>query len=190
MKNRRLDEEIVRLFWERDERALTLTEKKHGPLIFSICRRILLSDEDAFECSNSILFEAWSKIPPEKPESLAAFLSRIARNTAIDRLREKTREKRQPDRAVLPYEELADLIEDHDGTETAIERKELSGILDRFLTDLPINDRRVFLMRYYNEQTLEEIAAITGLTKQGVLYKLRKMKDKLKTVLEKEGYFT
>ena len=183
------DEEIIDLFFARDERGLLYAEKKYGRIVRSLCGRILSNKEDAEECQNSVFFIAWSKIPPEKPKSLAAFLSRLARDVSIDRYRAGRSEKRTGDRLAVRYEELSDLLTDDDsGPLSVLEQKETADMLRRFIFSLSDADRRIFLMRYYDEQTLAEISKNAGLSIQGVAFRLNKMKEELKKTLEKEGY--
>ena len=182
------DEEIVALFFVRDESAIRYTEKKYKNMILSICVGLLSDSEEAEECCNSVLFDVWQKIPPERPHSLAAFLSKIARRTAIDRIREKTRKKRADAHRFYSSEELSELLVDSENVEREIEQKELSLILDRFLSDLTPEKRRLFLLRYYAEKTLDEIGKLTCMSKQGVAWQLKELRERLKTLLEKEGY--
>ena len=88
------DENIVRLYWERNEEAIELTEKHYGKLVRSICRNVLRDERDAEECTSTTYFKMWNSIPPECPSSFGAFIARTARSAAIDRLRERTRLKR------------------------------------------------------------------------------------------------
>ena len=88
------DGRITDLFFQRDEQALTLTEEAYGTYLLSISRRILGNEEDARECENDCLWEAWNSIPPHRPESLPNFLGRIARRRAIDHLRRNNALKR------------------------------------------------------------------------------------------------
>ena len=182
------DEEIVGFFFARNEKGLALIERRHGARIFAICRGILGSAEDARECCNSVWFTAWNRIPPDKPRSLAAYLSKIARDLAIDKLRENAAQKRGGAAAALPYEELEEVIGDRGDVCVQIETKELTNILNHFLEELPSDRRRLFMLRYYSEKSVAELSKLTGLSKQGVYYILNELKKQLKEILEKEGY--
>lgn len=182
------DEEIVGLFLSRDERAIADTERKHGKTLFALCRRILNNKEDAEECCESVYLDAWQSIPPARPQNLAAYLCKIARCRAINLLRERTREKRGGGVEALPFEELADLAAKEPTASEHLEQKELSQIINRFLGTLDARDRCIFLLRYYNENTLEEIAKVSGLTRQGVRFVLKNLKERLRVILEQEGY--
>ena len=57
----------------------------------SIAYNVLNNSEDSEECVSDTWLRAWGAIPPNRPERLGAFLGKITRNLALDRLRsEKT----------------------------------------------------------------------------------------------------
>ena len=58
------DDAIVRLYWERDEAAITETSRKYGNYCFSIAYNILYNKEDSDECVNDTYNKAWNSIPP------------------------------------------------------------------------------------------------------------------------------
>ena len=78
------EQEIVNLYWERDETAISATAKKYGAYCFSIARNILSIDQDAEECVNDAYNQAWNSIPPLRPNKLDAWLGRVVRNIAIN----------------------------------------------------------------------------------------------------------
>ena len=80
------DEEIVRLYYERSEDGIAQSEQKYGRLCRSVIRRILPDERDVEECLSDVWIRTWNSIPPEKPRVLGAFLARIARNLALDKL--------------------------------------------------------------------------------------------------------
>lgn len=83
------DDQIIALYFSRDQQAIAHTEKKYGSLCQSIAKCILGSREDAEECVNDALFKLWEAIPPAKPQNLAAFLTVTVRNMACNRRAQK-----------------------------------------------------------------------------------------------------
>ena len=88
------DEEIITRFWRRDESAIEQLDRQHGALVRALARRILKSREDAEECVSDTYLRLWERIPPDRPASLPAYLARIVRNLAFDRLRAQGSQKR------------------------------------------------------------------------------------------------
>ena len=79
------DRNIIDLYWQRSERAITETDLKYGKFCRYISSSILDSDTEAEECVNDTYMQAWSVIPPNRPERLMAFLGKITRNISINR---------------------------------------------------------------------------------------------------------
>lgn len=73
------DSDIITLFWNRDEDAIAVTNKKYGKKFKKIAFNILGNNEDAEECLNSAYFKTWNSIPPKRPEALSAFVGKIVR---------------------------------------------------------------------------------------------------------------
>lgn len=61
------DQQIIRLFFERSEQAITELSRKYGALCFQIADNILGDPQDAEECVNDAWLGAWNSIPPAAP---------------------------------------------------------------------------------------------------------------------------
>ena len=68
------DNEIIALYWSRDERAISETDIKYGRFCKTIAVNILTVREDAEECVNDTYHKAWTVIPPQRPEQFRAWL--------------------------------------------------------------------------------------------------------------------
>ena len=82
------DQDIIDLYFARDEQAIAETDKSYGKVCMQVSMNILDSRPDAEECVSDTYLKTWNSIPPTKPRSLCAFVCRIARNLSINRLRE------------------------------------------------------------------------------------------------------
>ncbi len=76
------DEEIIDLFFERSEQAISELADKHGLAVNRVAFNILGDPEDAKECVNDTWLGAWNSIPPQRPSPLRTYVCRIARNLA------------------------------------------------------------------------------------------------------------
>ena len=68
------DSQIIALFWNRDPSAIRESQQKYGKPLLHISFQILFCMEDSEECVNDTYYRAWSSIPPQKPNSLFAYL--------------------------------------------------------------------------------------------------------------------
>ena len=87
------DAEILGLFWNRDEGAIPADGERYGARLLRLAERMLGSREDAEECVSDTYLNAWNAIPPERPDHLFAYLARVCRNLALDRLDWKNAKK-------------------------------------------------------------------------------------------------
>lgn len=88
------DKQIICLFFERSEQAITELSQKYGDLCMKIARSILNDPQDAEECVNDAWLGAWNSIPPQSPDPLRAYICRIVRNHALKKYRANTALKR------------------------------------------------------------------------------------------------
>lgn len=100
------DRQIIALYHERSEAAISETAKKYGKYCHSIAFRILYNEEDCEECVSDTWLRAWESIPPQCPGRLSAFLGKITRNLALNRYKHASREKRGGGQTPLVLEEL------------------------------------------------------------------------------------
>ncbi len=181
------DEEIIDLYWQRNETAIRETDRKYGAYLFRIAYQILNDRLDSDECQNDTYFEAWNTIPPTRPRVLPAFLTRIMRFIAIDRYREKKSKKRVPSELTLSMEELGVLWEARTSEENEWEAKALGNILSEFIRSLPKRRRYIFIGRYYAAEAVETLAMELSVSVPTVYRELEKIKKDLKEHLERSG---
>ena len=60
------DNDIIELFWQRNQDAIVQTDLTYGPMCRALSRRILHNSEDAEECVNDSYYRLWERIPPER----------------------------------------------------------------------------------------------------------------------------
>ena len=70
------DEQIVALYWERSEAAITETKQKYNGYCSVIANNILNSHEETEECVSDTWLKAWNSMPPKKPSLLSLFLGK------------------------------------------------------------------------------------------------------------------
>ena len=181
------DKSIVDLYFNRDEEAITQTDKKYGRYCYSIAYNILTNKEDAEETVSDTYMTAWRAIPPRRPSVLSTFLGKITRHISIDRWRERSAYKRGGGEVTLALEELEDCVAGLQNVEMEYERKELIRAYVKFLDTLPITERRVFLCRYWYVDSVEAIAEKFGFSQSKVKTMLYRTRAKLRKQLAEEG---
>lgn len=181
------DKEIVALFFERSEQAITETRHKYSTVVRRTAFHILNNLRDTEECENDTYLAAWNSIPPASPDPLGAYLCRIARNLALKRYESNTA-KRRSSAYDLALEELGDVWEEPDGSPaSAYEVKELTRAIESFLNTLSPDERKLFVRRYWFCFPVKELAANLGQSPHRVTVKLSRIRKRLQKYLMKEG---
>lgn len=176
------DFEIVDLYWAREEKAISESDRKYGRMLSSLSFSVLSSHEDAQECVNDTYLAAWNVMPTERPIYLGAFLSKITRNLSIDRYRASHREKRGGMGNLL--EELTECIPDTNTVEQEYENGRLADVLNAFFASLDEEKRAMFLRRYFYSQSIAEIALVLRMSEAKVKVTLHRIREKLRRELE------
>ena len=182
------DEQIVELYFARDERAISETANAHGAYCFGVAMRILQSHPDSEECVNDTWLRAWNTIPPKRPSVLRTYLAHIIRNLAISRYRSEHAEKRShaPD---SPLHELAECLPDPDASPAeAVSSGELRQALNSFVAGLEETDRKLFVGRYFHSYSPRELAEAYGMKENALNQRLYRIRERLRKHLAERGY--
>ena len=182
------DSQIISLFFQRNEAAIAETEKKYGTFCYNIALNILTINADAEECVNDTYLQAWNTIPPQRPDRLGAWLGRVVRNIAINLWNKNHRQKRYAGMEKL-LNELEDCIPSPVTIEHKMEEKELTQFLNTWLASLTDDDRILFVRRYWNGETVNGLALEYRVSPGNMAKRMYRLRQNLKTMLEKEGYY-
>ncbi|MBO4837910.1 MAG: sigma-70 family RNA polymerase sigma factor [Lachnospiraceae bacterium] len=180
-----IDEKILALFRDRSEDAIRETACCYGAALRALAPNLLGSPEDAEEVENDVYLTAWKQIPPDEPRPLLPYLRTICRRRALDRLDEKTAQKRGGGQSDLILEELEESLPADDGRGWAA-RISLEEALSGFLDSLTANERKIFLQRYWYFLSVKEVAGKNGIKPGHAKVTLYRLRQKLKSYLEKE----
>ena len=181
------DSAIVTLYWQRSEQAIAESDTKYGTYCGHIAYGLLQNSEDTQECVSDTWLAAWNAMPPHRPAVLRLFLGKLTRRLSLQRLRRQGRLKRGGGEAALALEELSQCVDGSGDVQRELEATELAARINDFVLALPQAERRVFLCRYWYIDSLEDIAAKTGLTKGHISTMLHRTRKRLCICLQKEG---
>jgi RNA polymerase sigma-70 factor (ECF subfamily) len=180
------DEKIIELFFARNEDALRETELKYRNLCLYVASNFLVSREDREETLNDSLLALWNSIPPERPANLGAYLSEIVRRLSINKSRANNAWKRGKNVQIVG-EEFLSMIEDGTDLAAQFDAKRGGELISAFLRASSKSDRKIFIMRYWLDMSIEQISSQTGFGESKVKVTLHRMRKKLAAELGKEG---
>lgn len=181
------DEQIVELYFRRDETAIAESEKKYGAYCMKIAMNILSSELDSEECVNDVWLGAWRSIPPQRPSNLATYLGKITRNLSINRYKMKYADKRAMNEFAISLDELDEFVPGGEPVEDDGRIGQIGESINVFLHGQKALDRRVFVCRYFYSDSVAEIAERFGISESRVKSLLFRMRSKLKAHLERDG---
>lgn len=182
------DEQIVSLYWDRDETAIQETQLKYERYLNKIAYNILANLEDSRESVNDTYLAAWNSMPPHRPSILSAYLAKLTRRISIDCFRCRTRDKRMPSEYAISLDELGDCVSGGNTTEEIVNVKLLADTIGIYLRLQSEEARTAFIGRYYFLDSLKEVAAYCGMSESKAKSLLYRTRVGLKEYLEKEGF--
>ena len=180
------DRRIIALLWQRAESALDALAEKFGRGLLALSRNILPDLRDAEEAVSDTYLALWNAIPPASPDPLSPYIYKVGRNTALNRRRQDTAQKRCGYEVSL--EELSGCLPGP-ALEARINARELGRTVDAFLADQSQDTRIIFLRRYWFGDSVKDIAKRMSMKESAVSVRLLRTREKLKEHLIKEGYY-
>ena len=178
------DEQIIELYWSRDEKAVDETDFKYKNYLYKVAYNIVHGEKDCEECLNDTYLAAWNAMPPARPNVLKAFLTTITRRIAVNRYHANQRHSEM----TVSLSEWEDILSDREDVNAAVDARELGRVVSDFLRELPHRKRYMFISRYYMAEPLDAIAKELNLSKSMVNKDLAKLRRALLERLKKEGY--
>jgi RNA polymerase sigma factor (sigma-70 family) len=173
------DGELLGCFIEhRDEAAFAALVRRHGPMVWGVCRRVLRhfhDTEDAFQATFLVLFRKASSVLPR--EMVANWLYGVARQTAL-KARSVAFRRKEWERQVTDMPEPA-LESDRRG--------DLWPLLDQELSHLPDKYRAVVVLCDLQGETRKEAAQQLGCPEGTVASRLATARTMLAKRLARHG---
>lgn len=183
------DEQIIEMYWQREEKAIQETDKKYGQFLFKIAYNILHERLDCEECQNDTYLGVWNAIPPTRPTVFKAFITQIMRRIAINRYKEKSSKKRIPSELTVSIEDVNDALHSDETVEAEYVAEEVGKIINDYVRELPDRQRYIFIDRFYLAESVETIATDLSISVPTVYREIDKIKQSLKLYLERNGVY-
>jgi RNA polymerase sigma factor (sigma-70 family) len=173
------DGELLGRFIERhDGVAFAALVKRHGPMVWGVCRRLLghHDAEDAFQATFIVLVRKAASVMPR--EMLGNWLYGVAHQTALQARRSAARRKTREVQ-----------VTDIPDTEAVQQDRwpDLQPLLDQELSRLPDHYRAVIVLSDLEGKTRKEVAQLLGLPEGTVASRLVRARSLLAKRLTRRG---
>ncbi len=182
------DEKIIEMFYLRSEQGIRELDTKYGQFCHKLSYNIVNSMQDAEECINDAYLGAWNAIPPAKPDPLLTYICKIVRNISLKIYYRKEAGRRNSNYTIA-MEEIEACIAAPDTVETEIEARELARIIENFLDTLTVENRVIFMRRYWFSDSCKDIARFAGLSEKNISVRLTRIRQKMKEYLAEREVF-
>ena len=182
------DEKIIDLFFNRSEKAIQELDIKYGKVCHKLSYNILNNKQDAEECVNDAYLGAWNAIPPANPHPLLTYICKIVRNISLKIYWRKEAAKRSGHYKIA-LEEIEGYITDQKTVEDEIEARELARIIEEFLDTLTVENRVIFMRRYWFADSYKDIAELVGISEKNISVRLTRIREKMKQYLIEREVF-
>jgi RNA polymerase sigma-70 factor (ECF subfamily) len=166
---------------EGDRNAFAYLVDKYKTMVYSLALRLVKDREEAEEISQDAFIKAYQSLAKFKGKAkFSSWLYRIVYNTAISKLRQQPAGRVSLDESNISDTLYMDSKENYE-TLSAGERKKY---IEKALDSLDKDEKMFIILYYYEEQDLDEIASIAGLTKTNTKVKLFRARKKMLMVLQ------
>ena len=184
------DAELVKRALARDEAAVRAIIKANNRRLYRLARGILRNDGEAEDVVQETYVRAFTRLGDFRGESsLSTWLSRIAMNEALGRLR---RQRPGVEISSLPQGVLEaqiiqfPLVSVADDPEKSMAQREIQHVVEGAIDELPEPFRLVFITRVVEGMTIEETAEILDLKPETVKTRLHRARAMLREHVEKK----
>jgi RNA polymerase sigma-70 factor (ECF subfamily) len=175
--------ELVRKARLGDMDAFESLVRKYQQKVYALCRRLTGAHQSADDLAQETFIKAYFSLESfDEGRPLYPWLRRIALNAGLNYVKRRGREKPfddgGPDRG---RKELTQAVE---GPEQQLERAELEAGFESAVKALPTEQRTVFVLRFYEDMSYDEIARELGLPLGTVMSRLNRARRRLRELLE------
>jgi len=189
------DEELMSRYARGEEAAFEILLSRYSRPLFTFLSRYLGRPDRAEDVFQEVFYEVIRGRSGYRPRHrFAAWLFRIGRNRAVDRLRRNgVRKMESLDHPSNPREHegenrVTNVVAGDPDPENEVQGRELSKALETALASLPAEQREVFWLKERSGLSLGEIADITGVSQNTAKSRLRYALEKLRATLVQQGF--
>jgi RNA polymerase sigma-70 factor, ECF subfamily len=184
------DAELVKRALVQDAGAFRDIMQKHNRRLYRLARGILRNDADAEDAVQDAYVSAFTNLGGYRGEStLATWLSRIAINEALGRLRRRRATAEFVARGSARGE--AELIQfplttSHGDPERTMAQRQILELVERATDNLPASFRLVFVTRVIEGMSVEETSELLGIKPETVKTRLHRARQLVREQLDKQ----
>lgn len=178
------DTTLVRLLVAKDSDALGTLYDRYGSLVFSLAFAIINERGTAEEITQDVFLKIWenAEMYDQAKASFKNWLNRIARNRAIDVLRQ---ERHRPEHRTVDWEDVAKThFVDHTSPAEVVELRQQQDRIRNALAQIPSEQQSALSLAYLQGYTHQEIAQHLNQPLGTIKTRIRMAMKKLRDILQ------
>ncbi len=177
------DQYIIEKIINGDTNSYSVLVDRYKDLVYTLALRMVKNREEAEEVSQDTFIKVYKSLSKFKGDSkFSTWIYKVAYNTCLDRIK-----KYKKEHLSIPIDEFTERhLKTVETVLDIIEKAEKSKAIKQCLELLPSDDAFLLTLFYFEEQSLEEIAEIIGLTANNVKVKLFRSRKKLAKIMEQQ----
>lgn len=184
------EKRIIKLLKKSPDTGMTQIMDVHGKAVLSICRHILREENLAQDAAQETFIKLWKYVRDDKviTTGLKPFIHQIARNTSLTMLKKTGRDVLYgPEEEGIFVETL--LARSGVDLESDWIREEAYRQVREVLKEMEEPDKTIFLLKYFYNFTIREIAESLQMKEAMVQSRERRGRGKLRKALAERGVF-
>ena len=174
------DLELVEQVKSGNDRAFSEIVSRYEKKVFFVIKRMLNDDDETADATQEVFIKLHDSLKRFRGDAnLYTYIYRIATNVAISYLR-----KRKVRAVVRLDEAITNILTGGNEPQREADQGELKKLVAKAVAALPVQQRQVFILRFYEELSYEEIAQVMhrslGALKANYFHAMKKIGEYLK----------
>ena len=178
-----MKDRLVQKLKKHDEKSFEIIMEQYARFVATIINNIAkgsLTKEDIEETVIDVFVTLWNNAEKVQDGKLKGYISSIARTKALNKISTSTK---KPVFNIDDYDP-----EDDFSIEDETEKKDINRELREIISEIGQPDQEIVVRYYYYQQTTSKISAIMNINPETVKSKLKRTREKIKTMLTERGY--
>ena len=173
------DQEALDRALAGDKDGFRVLVERYSHSLFRLAFRMTGNESDAEDVVQESFLRAWRHLPNyDGRASFSTWVFRIATNCALDTLRARRRKGQGEDLELFPH-----LESDMPGPDREAQGSEVQRRLASALAALSAQERTAFVLRHHEEQSIDEISAALGVSREATKHSVFRAVQKLRRAL-------
>jgi RNA polymerase sigma-70 factor (ECF subfamily) len=175
------DEEIVKRVLAGDKALFEVLMRRHNRRIYRVARAIVKAESQVEDVMQQAYVSAYTHLGQfTGAAKFATWLTKIAVNEALARVRQSARLVETDWNLEHGEEGMRELAMDESNPERQAARRELGGLLESSIDELPQDHRTVFVLREVEGLSTAETAECLGISEELMKVRLHRAKSRLR----------